>query len=147
MPILQILRSMLLRYYWVSGISHEAALRYFLQMRAISVIKAKTSGEGLDRETATLIIYGPSEGRADGQQKSQSLRLRTLNLLSSPIFILREAILPWSKLLYVERFIVARTVQVLVGSDSSNIEIGGQIARPQTGERHHMLEAGRRCGS
>ena len=57
---------MLLRYYRVSQ-NQRGGIEVSSEMRARSVIKARVLGEDTDRETATFIRYGLSEGRADGQ--------------------------------------------------------------------------------
>ena len=101
-----------------------------------------TSGEGLDRETDIFKICGPSEGRADGQWKLQSLKLNILDLLPSPNIILREATLSRSKLLYAERSIAGRALEVLVGAYSGNVELEG--AGSQTTNRNKVSCIGSR---
>ena len=76
-----------LRYYRVLQNQPQDGVEVFLQTWARSVIKARTSGEGLDRETEIFKICGPSESRADGQWKLQSLKLNTLDLLPCPDII------------------------------------------------------------
>ena len=152
MPILQTLRSMLHCYYPVFNQPQGGVKIFFLKKPERSVTKVRTSRKGLGRETAFFEISGPSEGQADRQWKLQSLKLNTLDFLSRPRIILREATRSWSKLLYAERSKAGRILKVLVGADRGNIDRGniargGQVARPQTGERRHVSECGRRSGS
>ena len=73
--------------------------------------------------------------------------MNTLDLMSSPHIMLREATLSWYKLLYAERSTASRTLKVLLGADSGNIEPGGRAARPQVGKRRQVSKAGKRVGS